>query len=43
MHAQACLNARKDREICFLHCGGPVKPVPAYLSGKNDWEISLHH
>ena len=28
-HVQACLSAREDQEICFLHCGGPVRLVKA--------------
>ena len=28
-HAQACLSAREDRESCFHHYIGPVRPVQA--------------
>ena len=34
-HVQACLGARKAREISFLHCGGPVKLVQSYLYAGN--------
>ena len=33
-YVQACISARKDLEICFHHCGGPVKLVEACLSAR---------
>ena len=31
-HLQACLSTKKDQEISFERCGGPVKLVQACLS-----------
>ena len=30
-HVYVCLKARKDLEISFHHCGGPVRLVQACL------------
>ena len=38
---QACLSVRKDLEISFHHCGGPVKFVQACLCAERPDKIVL--
>ena len=38
-----CLSDGKDLQICFLHCGGPVKLMQVFLCARNDRESRFHH
>ena len=41
-HVQTSLCARKDGQISFLHCGGPVKLVKSCLSAGNTLQRCLN-
>ena len=40
---EASLRARKNLEISFYHCGGPVMLLQACLCPRKDLESSFHY